>query len=272
MAVASASSKTAPPSAEQRRLNRELLRAIEDRDLSLARDLIAQGARGDSPGNGHFGPLSLSAHRNDFEAVELLLPVSDINETDAAVMRTTPLMAATSKGFSRMVKLLLARGADARFTNARGSTALIIAASNCNTPCLRQLVAFSDANAVDNDGFSALFFLAMSATSAAKLRAIKVLLPFCDAAAQNAAGLTALMAAASRGNEAACRLLASVGDVAARDVNGRAAEDFARDTGHRDLAQELTAIRERANLAAEVASASLAPSAPTASKPRARRV
>jgi uncharacterized protein len=254
--------------ATRQRLGQSLMSATKKRDLPKMRRLIAQGARGEIQPDGSGGPLSFAVSSGDAEAIALLLPVSDANETDAR--GTTPLMLAAAAGFHGPIKTLLAHGADPSRRDSHHNTALLIAANRGHAPSVRALLPVSDPFAVNRGGIDALMLATASAAKQGTPRALALLISACDGTRRDPTGATALMRAAGRGNVAAARLLAPVSDILAQNDHGLSVADFARSACSPDLAAELLAIHERKALVGAIGEASGAPAG--AARPPVRRV
>lgn len=123
----------------------ELVRAAESGDIDTMRALIARGANpratvADDSFN-YLRPLPMAARSKEHSAVQLLLDNGgDVNDYYSCCMtRESLLMIAVTAHDVEMVKLLLARGADAKFEGYIGETAFDIAAREGQDEIIRWL-------------------------------------------------------------------------------------------------------------------------------------
>ena len=106
-----------------------LVRAVLDGDASAMRDLLASGADPDLSNAARYGPLAIAARLDQAPLVRLLLDAGanpDIG--DVARDEASPLHQSARGGSLEPARLLLAAGADPNKLNARGFTALHLAA------------------------------------------------------------------------------------------------------------------------------------------------
>jgi ankyrin repeat protein len=109
-------------------------------DISLARQLIAAGAKVDAVTRLGIMPLSLACTDGSAQMVKLLLEVG-ANAKAALPTGETALMTCARNGTTEPVKLLLAAGADVQATEQeRGQTALMWAAARDNADVVRLLI------------------------------------------------------------------------------------------------------------------------------------
>jgi ankyrin repeat protein len=97
--------------------------AVRDGDVATVRRMLAQGADPNEPsGNNDWTPLMHAIHKNQLGSVGALLDGhADVNRT---VNGGTPLMMAAGYGYTPIVRLLLAHGADPRIRDLDGETAV----------------------------------------------------------------------------------------------------------------------------------------------------
>lgn len=108
----------------------------------------------------------------------------------------TALMLACVEGEATLVELLLP-WSDAEASDRDGETALMLAAFGHPT-CVELLLPVSDPSAGDTDGWTALMWAASSGNE----QCVALLLPFSDVTATNQSGVTALDIARVHDNEA----------------------------------------------------------------------
>jgi hypothetical protein len=125
--------------------------AVRDGDVVAVRQMLAQGADPNaSDGVNDWTPLLHAIHKNQLGSVEAL--IDGRADPNRAVNGETPLMMAAGYGYTPIVKLLLARGADPRVRNADGETAVDYAVTGvtdidrftffrCDDDTVRALVA-----------------------------------------------------------------------------------------------------------------------------------
>ena len=108
----------------KKRQSSGLSAAIDDGDLALVRQLLADGA---SPNEGDKGwclPLIHAAMKGTSSMVKLLLEAgADVNGAEPPE-QVTALMAAADNGHLKIVRLLLAAGADVNHATTSDITAL----------------------------------------------------------------------------------------------------------------------------------------------------
>lgn len=101
-----------------------LIGAARTGDVRTIRTLAARGAdMNEHGGVNDWTALENAVHKDQIESVKALLDGgADPNRTDPNGL--TPLMMAAGYGYTPIVKVLLARGADTRLRDGKGSTAL----------------------------------------------------------------------------------------------------------------------------------------------------
>ncbi|TRW14545.1 ankyrin repeat domain-containing protein [Glacieibacterium frigidum] len=150
------------------------------------------------------------------------------------------LFDAAKLGRADLVPALVAAGADVNARDARGFTALILAAYNDQPAVLDALIAAkADPCLPDRDqGNTAQMGVAFRGHDALAARLLKA---GCDVNARNKAGQTALMMAALFGRTAQIDMLIAAGaDPRAADASGRTAASVAADQGNAAVAAKLT--------------------------------
>lgn len=111
-----------------RSLDDPLIRAARTGDVAQIRRLLAAGADPERPaGVNHWNALMHAIHKNRIGAVEALLDGGA--KPNSRSGHLTPLVMAAGYGQAGIVRLLLKKGADPRFTTTNGTTALEAAVS-----------------------------------------------------------------------------------------------------------------------------------------------
>ncbi len=125
--------------------------AVRSGDVAEVRRMLAQGADPNAPeGVNDWTPLLHAVHKNQLGSVAALL--DGHADPNRAVRGGTPLMWAAGYGYTPIVRLLLARGADPRLRDLDGDTALdwaVVGATdldhftffNCQDDTVRALLA-----------------------------------------------------------------------------------------------------------------------------------
>ncbi|WP_369750967.1 ankyrin repeat domain-containing protein [Pontibacter sp. BAB1700] len=91
-------------------------------DLTLLKQLIAEGVDVNEPGPRGFTPLIIATYNNQPEAARMLLEAgADVNAQDQA--GNTALMGQCFNGYEGIAELLLEYGADLDVQNGSGGTA-----------------------------------------------------------------------------------------------------------------------------------------------------
>lgn len=97
--------------------------AVRSGDVAEVRQRLARGADPNAPeGFNDWTPLLHAVHKNQLGSVEALL--DGHADPNRAVNGMTPLMMAAGYGYTPIVRLLLARGADPRLRDLDGETAV----------------------------------------------------------------------------------------------------------------------------------------------------
>ena len=120
--------------------------------------------RGEDPNLANeFGVTALhkAVYYGDSDAVRKLLAISTVNRNPVMGTGLTPLMIASGNGRWRIVKQLLAAGANPNLATSGGLTALLLAAKGGFLGIVRQLLsAGANANAATENGLTALHLAA----------------------------------------------------------------------------------------------------------------
>lgn len=99
------------------------INAVRNGDVPAVRAMLARGADPNSgEGINDWTPLLHAVHKNQLGSVEALL--DGHADPNRAVNGGTPLMWAAGYGYTPIVRLLLARGADPRLRDLDGETAV----------------------------------------------------------------------------------------------------------------------------------------------------
>jgi hypothetical protein len=97
--------------------------AVRSGDVATVRQMLAKGADpNEAEGINDWTPLMHAVHKNQLGSVEALL--DGHADPNRAVNSMTPLMMASGYGYTPIVRLLLARGADPRLRDLDGWTAV----------------------------------------------------------------------------------------------------------------------------------------------------
>ncbi|HEX7191738.1 MAG TPA: ankyrin repeat domain-containing protein, partial [Thermoanaerobaculia bacterium] len=100
-----------------------LIGAVRDGNVTEVRQLLARGADPNAPeGVNDWTPLMHAVHKNQLGSVAALL--DGHADPNRAVNGGTPLMMAAGYGYTPIVRLLLARGADPHIRDLDGETAV----------------------------------------------------------------------------------------------------------------------------------------------------
>ena len=140
--------------------------------------------------------LAWAANSGDLEAIEFLLPISDIESRD--IDSATPLFLAASSWAPEVVEALLRAGARCDATNIEGWTPLMRAAFLGDLDTLRILAGVSDPSAQAKDGTTALMLAALRKGQGPE--ACEILLSVSNPSIQDDRGLTALDHSRRSGN------------------------------------------------------------------------
>lgn len=138
------------------------------------------------------------------------------------------------KNLRALSRLLEKDPAAARASDCWGRTALMLACVEGEAALVELLLPWSDPNASDRDGETALMLAAFGHPAC-----VELLLPVSDPTACDADGWTALMWAASSGSEQCVALLLPHGDATATTESGLTALDIARTYAEQERAQQI---------------------------------
>src|SRR6056300_1340121 len=138
--------------------NMSLVNAVKNGNVNTVKKLLNNGANVNQADNENgIAPLLIASYRGHTEVVKLLLAKgADANKADKN--GRTPLWNASDRGHVKVVKVLLgARGIDVNKVDNYGQTPLIIASYEGHMDIVKLLLAKgADINQVDVDGESAL--------------------------------------------------------------------------------------------------------------------
>ena len=205
-----------------------LVSACEEGDLEFVKTLINVGIDINGIGSEGFTALMMAASEDEAEIVAYLLQQgADVNQQHNG---WTALLEAADEGSLRSMKHLLKAGAEVDFYWTQESpTAISMAASEGHLECLQLLVEYGANingigksvpplhNAAEEDKRAILKYLISQNVKINK---------------KDAAGRTALMYAASEGQEYAVTILVEAGaDISIVDFNGATAKDYAAAEG-----------------------------------------
>jgi ankyrin repeat protein len=160
------------------------------------------------------------------------------------------------KSLRELKRMLKKDPAAARSTDCWGRTALMLSCVEGEEAFVALLLPWSDANARDRDGETALMLASFGHPGC-----VELLLPVSDPGACDADGWTALMWAASSGSERCVELLLSHSDATAATGSGLTALDIARTYDQQARAQQIRRHMVEVE-AVEAAGAAAAPTSP----------
>ncbi len=139
------------------KLNRDLLKAVNEGDLLAAERLLEQGADRDAKDGRGRTPAMIAVHNDRLDLFKLFVERgADIDIRDDRL--DNPLLYSGAEGKMDFLKAALAAGADTTITNRFGGTALIPAADRGHVEIVRELLEHSDVNIdhINNLGWTAL--------------------------------------------------------------------------------------------------------------------
>jgi beta-lactamase regulating signal transducer with metallopeptidase domain len=143
LTIVSAPAAAAQPGTSRRRasrLDRALVEAAADGDVTDVKALLDQGANINAAVDGDGSPLIAAARAGDRELVTFLLDRgADVNQVVDG--DGSPLIMAAAEGHLAIVELLLAHGADVNTVVPSDETALIQASGNGHLPIVQLLVS-----------------------------------------------------------------------------------------------------------------------------------
>ncbi len=254
--------KAAASSAERNSL---LFSASKQDCISLAKQLLTDGASVDARDRLGNMPLAMAARHGHVEIVKLLLEfkaplnarnleastalflaAEDERRAAASVLLAagadpnipgrsglTPISAAAYTGNTDLVALLLAKGADPKSLDATGKTAIIYAAGRGFAPVVKQLLDHSiDVNARLGNNLTALMWAAGHSDEAGAADVKETIELLIERGAHiddvDDRGRTALMTAAVLGRTTAAETLMKAGaDPSLKDKSGKTAAELA---------------------------------------------
>ncbi len=200
-------------------------RGDAERVVALLRISQPNGRR---PAN-FYHPLAEAAMRGHYKCVELLIPSSDQEA------RNDALVTAVCKGNVECVKLLLPVSSPLP-ANLQGMTAPMFAALYGRAECLELLLPPIDPKASDHQGMTLLMWSVRDPEFSADPSCTRLLLPLSDAKAVDEDGMTALMHAAMYGALNCVELLMPWSEVGSANREGQTAEQLAKARGHARVA------------------------------------
>jgi ankyrin repeat protein len=213
----------------------ELVRELLGRGVALeARDRLGRTA------------LALAAKEGRASVAELLIEKGAAIDA-RAISGATPLFFASEVDHSAIAKYLIAHGADVSLTGAGGLTPLMAAAFNGEMELIDLSLAKSaDPNALDASGKAAIVYAASRGFARVVARLIDAGV---NVNRKYKHGLTALMWAAGYADGAGiddikdvlALLIVRGAELDEHDDRGKTAVEIARDLGHREIADYLSA-------------------------------
>jgi hypothetical protein len=199
--------------------------AIRNLNVAAVRGLLAAGINPNAPSQKGVTPISAASHKGDTYIIQMLVEagasVNAMNSTGS-----TALIQASHFGHLSSVQLLLRHGGIADFANSKGTTALMRASQEGYVDIVMILLAAkSEVNRKNNEGMNSL----MLASQRGHEKVVLVLVKYGAAMdEQTSQGSTALMLACKRGHERVVDVLVSCGaEIYMRDCRARSARDTA---------------------------------------------
>lgn len=226
--------------ARDRLANQALHQAAQGGHPGMIRMLLDKGAKINQPNLAGSTPLLKAVNNNKRKAVEALLAAGASHEAIGG-NGITPLTAAAYNGNDKIVKLLLENGADPAALDGTGKGPVIYAAARGLSSIVQQLVdAGLDVNKVYDHSLTALMWAAGHSNDVPQpdgLTTVEFLVGKGSGLNEvDDRGRTALMTAAERGHPLVVKYLLEQGaDNLRRDKSGKSALDLATDEDTRKL-------------------------------------
>lgn len=201
-------------------------------------DALSDSPPRSQPAPDPFASLHTAIIKADVPGITATLEHVSRAELNRPLNGMTTLMTAASIGNAKVLRALLAHGADPNALGAHQRIALQYAAEKNRSRATQLLLdAGADINGADNGSLAPLI---MAAERNHTKRALLLIERGANVNVQNIEGWTALMAAAEAGNlQRVNALLAAGARTAARHRDGSMALDFARRGKHQDVIQVL---------------------------------
>ncbi|MFF2480057.1 ankyrin repeat domain-containing protein [Paenibacillus sp. NPDC058071] len=192
----------------------DLLQAVERRDTTAVKKLLAEGAQVDAKDNKERTALMIATYNNDVATAHVLIAEgADVNAQDD--MLNSPFLYAGAEGYLDVLKLTIAAGADPAVTNRYGGTALIPASEHGYVEVVRLLLTETtvDVNHVNRLGWTALLeAILLNDGGEKQQQTISLLIEHgADVNLPDADGVSPLSHARSRGFDAIVRQLEQAG-------------------------------------------------------------
>lgn len=126
-------------------LNKQLIKAAENRDTESIKNLIKDGAEINTKDSEGRTPTMIATYNNDIQSASVLINAgADVNIQDN--IKNNPFLYAGAEGYIEILRLTIKAGADPTLTNRYGGTALIPASEH----------GYVDVNIKDKNGVSPL--------------------------------------------------------------------------------------------------------------------
>ncbi|MBE6435495.1 MAG: hypothetical protein E7030_04755 [Akkermansiaceae bacterium] len=243
-------------------LTEALIAAIEEGDMPKVQQCLRQGvnvnmpliAPNDNDGELYnFYPLIHATARNQTAVVKALLDAG-ANPHVRRPGGDTALLSACIENNAEIIRLLLLAGANVNASNELGYTPLYQTTQSGNSTEIVSMLlqAGADTNRADNNGCTALHNAALPDTEEDKTAALAVMRLLLEHGAsvnvKDCHGDTPLLQCAQYGFAEGVRLLLEHGaDPSLRDNNGKSPLELAEENGHPESAKLLRAARGKAS-------------------------
>lgn len=148
---------TKPSETDKDVLNKQLIKAVENKDAKLIESIIKEGADVNTKDPNGRTPTMIATYNNDIPSANVLINAgADVNIQDNT--RNNPFLYAGAEGYLEILRLTIKAGADPRLTNRYGGTALIPASEHGYVDVVAELLTKTDINVnhINDLGWTAL--------------------------------------------------------------------------------------------------------------------